>query len=349
MAKRANKYTFIYPPTLPYDKLYQRPQQICRALADLGHTVYFCDHPQTDENGPVTVVKRDKLHIVKGGWLTLVNGGAGESLGPHIFLASWAKYNSNNYPKPHNRRATVYDCLDNFPEWDAMERQMFADADIVLCSSTANMERAKKHSTAQCVMVYNAADPKQFSARAEPAALSNLPKGIRAVFIGCVGRWVDLEVIRTSAATRPDIQFIFVGEVWDPAARKFFQSTPPNVHLLGHVPHSDLSGILHNCDVGIVPFITNDQVTNAADPIKVWEYLAAELPVVSTGLKEVEKFGHLVRVKDEPLYFSAAISQEFTNNSAEKREARKAFLDKNTWADRAKTIISAIDNYMKAR
>lgn len=343
MAKKTKKFTFVYPPTLPYGKLYQRPQQLCRALAELGHTVYFCDHPQTHDEDPVTMIIKDGIHIIQSGWLRVISG-----LGPHVFMPSWAKYNSNNYAKPANRVATVYDCLDNFPEWDAMEKQMFIDADIILCSSDANLERAKRNSNAPCVVAYNAVDPKQFPVvKAEPSALNKVPKGIRAVFSGCVGRWVDINLIKYSAAVRPDIQYVFLGEVWDDAARAFFRNPPKNVHLLGHVSHAELAGILQHCSVGIVPFITNNQVTDAADPIKIWEYLAVGLPVVSTDIREVHKFGSLVRIKNELPYFAAAISQEANGDTPEKRTARRQFIKSNTWVSRAKDIVKSVDKFLR--
>jgi hypothetical protein len=63
-----------------------------------------------------------------------------------------------------------------------------------------------------------------------------------------------------------------------------------NVHLLGRRPHADLPAFCKGFDVAINPFRINTLTVNA-NPLKVREYLAAGLPVVSTAIPEVEAIG----------------------------------------------------------
>ena len=36
--------TFIQMPTIPYNRMYQRPQQIMKKLSEVGYTVYYTDN-----------------------------------------------------------------------------------------------------------------------------------------------------------------------------------------------------------------------------------------------------------------------------------------------------------------
>jgi glycosyltransferase involved in cell wall biosynthesis len=64
----------------------------------------------------------------------------------------------------------------------------------------------------------------------------------------------------------------------------------PNVHLLGRKPYADLPAFCKGFDVALNPFEISE-LTLAANPLKVREYLAAGLPVVSTAIPEVEVLG----------------------------------------------------------
>jgi glycosyltransferase involved in cell wall biosynthesis len=64
----------------------------------------------------------------------------------------------------------------------------------------------------------------------------------------------------------------------------------PNVHLLGRQPYADLPAFCRGFEVGLIPFPING-ATLHANPLKVREYLAAGLPVISTPIPEVEVLG----------------------------------------------------------
>jgi glycosyltransferase involved in cell wall biosynthesis len=63
-----------------------------------------------------------------------------------------------------------------------------------------------------------------------------------------------------------------------------------NIHFLGRKPYASLPGYCRAFDVALMPFKVNELTLNA-NPLKVREYLAAGLPVVSTDIPEVSKVG----------------------------------------------------------
>jgi glycosyltransferase involved in cell wall biosynthesis len=110
-------------------------------------------------------------------------------------------------------------------------------------------------------------------------------------FFGLIADWVDLEIIRYLAASRPEWSFLLIGEVQtDVSALREM----PNVHLLGRRSYQSLPAYCKAFDVAILPFVVNE-LTLAANPLKVREYLAAGLPVVATPLPEIVRLNCLLR------------------------------------------------------
>lgn len=322
----------VYPPTLGWDFLFQRPQQLARAFAQLGHQFYFAQHPavpgmqQVQEVEPNLFLINNKFED----WLL--------SNGDYVIFSSWAKHHNLKKLVGNRCKLFVYDCLDDFPQWQDLEQEMFREAELVIASADKNYQRAIKKTLVPVITAYNAANLDDFSKSLYPGPNpmhSLLPEGIRAVFTGCVGDWVDHKIVTAAATHRPDIQFIFVGHIWNQSARQTFPKFN-NIHIFSSIPHRELASLFSCMDVGLLPFLTNNRVTEAADPIKIWEYLAGGLPVVATPIHEVLKFGDFVRVADNGAAFADAIAEEA--HKAPRVAERREFLKGNQWIDRAKVI-----------
>jgi len=118
-------------------------------------------------------------------------------------------------------------------------------------------------------------------------------------FYGLIEDWVDLEVIRHMATARPAWSFLLIGEIkTDTSALRSL----PNVHLPGRRRYQSLPGYCKKFDIAVLPFVWNE-LTLAANPLKLREYLAAGLPVVATPLPEVQKLGELIRLAKTPEEF----------------------------------------------
>ncbi len=107
--------------------------------------------------------------------------------------------------------------------------------------------------------------------------------------------WVDVGLMAEVAKHFPQGSLVILGKVTtDVSALEAL----PNVHLLGRKPYESLPAYCKGFDVALMPFRVNELTLNA-NPLKVREYLAAGLPVVSTPIPEVEVLG-LCRIADGP-------------------------------------------------
>jgi len=199
-------------------------------------------------------------------------------------------------------RLVIYHCVDEYAQFTGtdkaaildMERWLMEKADLVIVSSSRLYE-SKHRYNANTFLVTHGVDVAHFRNACLPATAA--PEGCPELrhpvigFFGLIADWVDLGVIRYLAASRPEWSFLLIGEVQTDTSG--LQGLP-NVHLLGRRNYQSLPAYCKMFDVAVLPFVVNE-LTLAANPLKLREYLAAGLPVVATQLPEVVKLNGLVR------------------------------------------------------
>jgi glycosyltransferase involved in cell wall biosynthesis len=198
-------------------------------------------------------------------------------------------------------RQIVYHCVDDFSSFsDAAtevrrcEESLLAKSNLVLVCSTTLLE-AKKPLNPRTYLVTHGVDYAHFRAATNPGLpianeLRNLPHPILG-FHGLIADWVDLSLLAELAKRKPSWSIVLVGKADTnlDAIRGL-----ANVHYLGHRPYARLPEYLRGFDVALLPFVMN-QLTISSNPLKLREYLAAGLPVVSTPLPEALRFASLIR------------------------------------------------------
>ena len=123
-------------------------------------------------------------------------------------------------------------------------------------------------------------------------------------YAGTLQQRVDVELAAAVATLLPDASFALMGPV-----RPGFglpPGSPPNMHLLPPVAHSDMPGVLAAADLCMVPH-RSDGIVPSMDSLKVYEYLAAGRPVVSTTPPPLPKLVSFVTVADTAESFAAAV------------------------------------------
>lgn len=118
--------------------------------------------------------------------------------------------------------------------------------------------------------------------------LSSLPRPVLG-FFGLIADWVDLKAIAACAQAFPQGSVVLVGKV-APGVELSSLGSRPNVHLIGRRPYGELPSFCRGFDVALMPFRVNELTLNA-NPLKVREYLAAGLPVVTANIPEVTRLG----------------------------------------------------------
>lgn len=134
----------------------------------------------------------------------------------------------------------------------------------------------------------NGVNFKNFSegSKEEPNDLTSIPHP-RIIYAGEMEVRFDFELIRFAANQLPKFSFVLIGN--NIKAKNEFKNLP-NVYILGFKRSSELSKYFYNSDVGIIPFNVKKlgDLINFVNPIKIHQYFACGLPVVSAKWKELE-------------------------------------------------------------
>jgi glycosyltransferase involved in cell wall biosynthesis len=115
----------------------------------------------------------------------------------------------------------------------------------------------------------------------------------------------------------------------------------PNVHWLGFRPYSRIPAIGRGFDVALMPWLDNEWI-RFANPIKLKEYLALGLPVVSTDYPEVEAYRDRVRVARDRAELPALVRR--AAETVPDRVALRGSVLSSSWAARAAHLLEVADS-----
>ncbi len=180
-----------------------------------------------------------------------------------------------------------------------------------------------------------------------PAELAAIRATGRPVvgFYGTLQDWVDLELVEEVARARPEWSFVLLGQIMVDVERL---RRLPNVHLLGRKTHAELPAYCKGFDVGVIPYRRQARM-EFVNPIKLREYLAAGLPVVSTSVPEVVRYGDRCAIADTAPDFARAIEVALAASSLEARRQRAAAMADESWQARVAQVARTIEQIAAAK
>jgi glycosyltransferase involved in cell wall biosynthesis len=223
-----------------------------------------------------------------------------------------------------------------------MEDDLVRRSDLVLTSS-ARLAAERRFLNPNTHFVSHGVDLRHFHRALDreievPEDLRRLPGPVIG-FFGLLADWVDQDAIAAVARAHPEWSVVLIGKaVTDLRA----VSRIPNVHLLGQKPYAVLPDYCRGFDVAILPFVTNE-LTVRANPLKLREYLAAGLPVVSTPLPEVARYRELIRLAETPGQFVTEVERALEEHSLFESRTRVRAMAAESWEVRVEEIRDLVD------
>ena len=249
---------------------------------------------------------------------------------------------------------TIYDCYDafgDFPEerWKAdetkhLEMELLKKADLVLASAKSLVETRGEYNP-NVHLIPNGADTAHFQ-RKMSKPLRHYGKDISSIkrpivgYMGDIASWFDSDAFEKCALSMPDVNFVLLGTIKRDIEKL---RSMPNVHFFGRIDYDDLPYFLDYFNVCTIPFLVNE-MTIHVNPIKVYEYMATGLPIVSSNLPEVREIGSLIYFYDNPDGFVKCVSDALLEfkGASEISENRKKISLANSWDARAEKIWNLI-------
>ena len=235
----------------------------------------------------------------------------------------------------------AFDSLDNWlihptlrrhaSEAEAAYASILPRADQVFASGPASA-RALARWRPDITLLPNGVDAEVFAGPVERPG--DLPAGPIVGYAGKLAERIDDGLVVAVAAGLPDVQFVFVGPVMDGGAIRAMRKQP-NVQILGDRSYSEIPAYLRSFDVAWIPHRVGQGETGG-DPIKLYEYWAADRQVVSTRIDGSEAWSTQVHLVDDAGQAAATIRGLLVGETAPLPTAIPAG---RTWDEIAEAIL----------
>jgi glycosyltransferase involved in cell wall biosynthesis len=249
-----------------------------------------------------------------------------------------------------DRSALVFNRADKSSEFGEadqsdvrrQENALLSSADLVLYVSRALMDDERALAGDRARFLDHGVDLELFShetRREEPEDLRSIPRPRIGFFGGFDDYVIDFDLLERVATEFPWAQLVLVGHTTCSMERLVRH---PNVHWLGQKQHDQIPAYGSGFDVALMPWLDNDWIRNC-NPIKMKEYLALGLPVVSTDFPEVRRYSDVIRVARNSSEFVQMVRATLADGGPCSPEERRQRVQNASWARKALQMIGWID------
>lgn len=216
--------------------------------------------------------------------------------------------------------------------------QVLNEATLFISSSRTMNEWAAARSKCPVLLAMNGIDTKRF----EGIAKKNSPVDLTVGYVGQLSKWMDLNLLESLIKSHPHIQFKIAGPNYHTDASERLDAFQ-NVVLQGRIKPDELPAFLSSIDVGLS--IYRDLPALDVNSMKIYEYLAAHLPVIA--LKNHDHlnldFDHLLNLAEDQksLFDALAFIEKGTTDPTWHRKVDE-FLARSSWENRVAEVIDTL-------
>ncbi len=246
-----------------------------------------------------------------------------------------------DYISPKQKeKQIIYECMDNHPFFTENEkvRQLLIEKEKVLCSIANRIIVSSLELKRRLQDRYSLDDKKikvVFNALDEETIINFNTKLIKLnkpnlVYVGTIGSWFDFKVISDFAKHNREYTIYLVGPK-EKTVENQLKEMPDNVILVGAIEHHEIIRYIRSGEIMVLPFKIND-VVECVDPVKIYEYMALNKPIVSSYWGELEKF------RDKVVFYNDAVRFEAVVKNIDVRspdlKINSEFINKECWKER---------------
>ena len=172
-----------------------------------------------------------------------------------------------------------------------------------------------------------------------PPDIADIPVPISGYFGSTNGLSFDIALAEKIADLLPEISFVYIGAI---SPECTILSSKSNVWMLGKKDYEQIPGYGGCFDIAILPWNRN-RWTEAANPIKVKEYLALGKPFVCTPVfTQVKEYLDVAYVAETPEEFARCIRKALKEDGPERIAARRKKVETDTWERKAQLLLDEL-------
>ena len=343
--------------------LFQRPQHIANNLAKNKCLVLYEVTTMTDK---VKILKKfsDNLYLVNYNNIML-NKLLMKELEKiakpkyiQLYSTDWklSVENIKNYMQ--NGYGFIYEYIDDIsPELagtkdipqNIIDKYEFVmenkDVYVVVTADLLKQDVVAHRGETNLVMSSNGVDYSFFQSfdenyKFEPEFEEILAKGKPIIcYYGALAKWFDYDLIKKIAAT-DKYSVVLFGIKYDESYDENINGEE-NIYFLGSRDYTVLKNYAKKCDVLTIPFKINN-ITRATSPVKVFEYMALNKPIVTTDMNECRKYESILIGEDHNDFIEKLEKALELSNDSKYIELLEKDALANDWSQKAQAIIDLI-------
>lgn len=165
-------------------------------------------------------------------------------------------------------------------------------------------------------------------------------------YYGALATWFDYNLVKELARKRPNYNIVLLGIKYDGSYDEAKLEEYKNIHFLGSRDYKVLPNYAKNFTVCTIPFLINS-ITNATSPVKLFEYMALDKPIVTTAMPECKKYESVMIANTSEEFINLidkAVNMNKNQNKNYYEILKKEALE-NTWDEKANIIIELLKQY----
>lgn len=350
--------------------LYQRPQHIANCLSKANTLVLYEVTTETDR---VNTIKKgqDNLYLVNfnnpliSKWITELMIETEKPKYIQIYSTNWSMTVEELKAYMKNGFKVIYEYIDDLSPALAGTKELpvnikkkydfvmenIENIYVVVTAEAIKQDVISKRGDKNLVLACNGVDynfyknlDKKFEFDEEFKKVLEQNKPIIGYY-GALASWFDYDLVKNLADVRKDYNIVFFGIKYDDSYDKADLKNYENIHFLGSRNYSVLKNYADKFSVCTIPFIINS-ITEATSPVKLFEYMALEKPIVTTDMNECRKYKSVMIAHNAEEYIELIDKAVAINNNKEQNKEYVKLLNdealENDWSKKTEAIIELI-------
>lgn len=227
-----------------------------------------------------------------------------------------------------------------------LEKELLPKMDHILTTSSALRDELNKYTQKKVSFLPNAAESSFFQQALEktfkrPDIFGEKDQKI-VLYVGAIGLRIDFDLMEKVIQEYPHFRFVFIGpkgNQYNAVLEKYDQ-----VSFTGTIPQRQLLPYFQHASAAIIPFKVN-ALTAAIYPLKIHEYLAAGLPVISSSFSaDIDAFRKEIFLAQNHFSFGKLIEKAIQEDTKSLRLKRSSVASQHSWDSRASELQVFLDH-----
>lgn len=352
------KYIFVFYPYTEWNlPIFQRPQQIALALTESREDVlyFFCTSNYLYDHVDYIEGINRNLYITTE-YKYIMKAKTNKRI-LHLYSTDIiSKINDINNSLKHDK--ILYEYIDEIhedithsisPDYIKKHEYVLKHEECYIVTTADKLyEDVKKIRKSKYILSTNGVKVEDFILDKKssniPKELVKLKSEYKAIigYYGALAKWFDYELLGKLASKYKEYVFVLIGIEYDKSLKQSkVLEKYNNIKYIGKVDYNKLVYYAKNMDVLTIPFLIND-VTKSTSPVKLFEYMALQKPIITTDLPECRKYKsvNIAKTHDEFIEKLPKIINLNKDEEYKTLELKEAY--ENSWTHKSNDIINLL-------